>query len=144
MKKINLLVFLMILLIPFSVLADTNPSVKTLKTDTKKSTINYNGTMEDGSHAVMCKLYNSKGEEIDLLSSSVEDNKFSGSFTDVSSGTYNVACANYEGGEIKKVEVTVDTSKNPKTSDTGIYSIAMIIMSMFGLFGSALYLKKEK
>ena len=128
MKKI---LFLMICLfaIPTCILA-ANPSVKTLEMTNDSGTIKYNGTTEDGVYAVMCKLYNSKEEEIDLLSSSVENSKFEGSFTVSTSDNYKVACANYEGGEFKTVEVSVGkddiNTSNPKTYDNIGYYIAIL------------------
>ena len=152
MKKIRLLILTVLFAIPFTVQAATSPSVKTLEATTSGSTINYNGTMEDGSTAVMCKLYNSDNEEIDLLSSAVDDHAFSGNFANIASGTYNVACANYEGGEVKKVEVVITdsvttetTSNNPKTYDAGLTKpIAILTISAIGIVGSIVYLKKKQ
>ena len=111
MKKIGLFILIVLLVIPFSVMAAIKQSVKTLDANASGSTINYSGTMEDGSYAVMCKLYNSSDEELDLLSSSVDNNKFSGRFENLSDGTYNILCANYEGGEIKTVSVVIKNEK---------------------------------
>ncbi len=144
MKKISLFIFIMLLLIPFSVLAEELPSVKTLTAKANKSTINFNGTIEDGSHAVMCKLLNEKNEEIDLLSVAVSEEKFNGSFENVSNGTYNVACANYEGGEIEKIEVLVNESNNPKTSDSIFRYIMILLISSMGIFIGSVYLKKNR
>lgn len=115
MKKISLFIISILLIIPMSVLA-AEINVKTLKATATGTTINYNGTMEDGSYAVMCKLY--KGdEELDLLSSAVENNSFKGSFTAPSSGEYKVACANYEGGELKSVDIIIESEEKTTTND---------------------------
>lgn len=111
MKKISLLVLPLLLLIPLKVLGIENPKVLTLSANNESLEITYNGTVEAESHAVMCKLYNSSDEEIDLLSLSVDNNSFSGSFTVPDYGSYTVACANYEGGEIKKTEISVVKEK---------------------------------
>ena len=101
MKKLYLFLISLLLIIPFSVYAATTPRVLTLTAKSSGTTINYEGTIEEGSHAVMCKLYNSDNQEIDLLSSAVDNKAFEGSFENVEKGKYTVACANYEGGEIK-------------------------------------------
>lgn len=114
MKKGKLLL-LSSLLIPCSILA-ANPKVLTLTGEVKDNTINYSGTTEEGSHAVVCKLYNSKSEEVERFSTSVDNKEFEGSFKNVEAGDYTISCANYEGGEIKNVEVTVE--KQEKAEET--------------------------
>lgn len=118
MKKVSLLLITIILVIPFlSVKAAVTPKVLTLDATTNGTTISYNGTIEDGSSAVMCKLY--KGdEELDLLSSAVEDNNFSGSFTVTTKTTYKVACANYEGGDFKELTVSLSDDTETTTGTT--------------------------
>lgn len=148
MKKKYLITFALLLIIPLTVLAAT-PKVLTVSAERSGSIINYSGTTEDGVYAVMCKLYNSSDEEIDMLSSSVNNNEFTGSFTNISDETYSVACARYEGGEVKKVEVVekanVDkTSDNPQTYDPGIItSIIILIISIVVIVGTIIYLKKK-
>ena len=105
MKKIFLIIALFI--IPTCVFAADLPKVTKLDAILSNKEIKYNGEVEEGSYAVMCKLLSDE-EEIDLLSSPVSDNKFDGSFTVSDNGDYEIACANYEGGEIKKVSVTTD------------------------------------
>ena len=108
MKKFSILLFSLFLFVPFLVRAAENPNVLTLEASADGNTISYNGTMEDGSSAVMCKIYDSNNEEIDMLSSEVNDNSaFAGEFTVHANDEYKVSCANYEGGEIKSAEVTV-------------------------------------
>ena len=106
MKRL-LLVISLLLLFPLTVLADAKPKVLTLETTVEGSTINYSGTTEANSHAVMCKLYNSSGKEVNMLSVNVNNNSFTGTFTATSLGEYKVACANYEGGEIKEANANV-------------------------------------
>ena len=155
MKRIKYILLAFLLALPITVFA-ADPAVLTLNASATGSTVNYDGTMEDGSTAVMCKLVDSSEKEKDLLSSAVDNGSFSGSFENVPNGTYNVLCANYSGGDWKKVEVevkdstatetndviedgtsknsvdpTTDTSKssNPKTYDEGIkkYTINLVI-----------------
>lgn len=143
MKKISLLILAVLFIVPISVFAASTPRVLTLTAKSNGNTIEYNGTIEPGAYAVMCKLYNSSDEEIDLLSSQVSEEKFSGKFENVAAGKYNVACARYEGGEVKKAEVIVESKANPKTYDAGILgSIILVITSALGLTGTILYLKK--
>ena len=147
MKKIGLL--LMLFILPLSVSA-ASVNVKTLDAATEGKTIKYNGKMEDGSVAVMCKLYNGE-EEIDYLSSAVDSNKFEGSFTVTSDGTYKVACANYEGGEFKSTEVVVkeETTEEekkestPNTYDNILSIVAIAGISLATLVGITLYIRKE-
>ena len=156
MKRVKYLLLAFLLVLPITVFA-ASPNVLTLTASVTGSTVKYDGTMEDGSTAVMCKLVDSSEKEIDLLSSAVDNGSFSGSFENVANGTYNVLCANYEGGEWKKTEVEVkdsvvedisdviedETSKssvdpttdntskseNPKTYDEGIkkYTISLVV-----------------
>lgn len=130
MKKI-MVILIILLVMPVCVLAATTPQVLTLTADSSKKDINYKGTIEENSYAVMCKLYNDKDEEIDMLSSAVDEGKFEGNFTVEENGNYKVACANYEGGEIKTVDVKVDgveKENNPKTGDAiGLYVLIFSI-----------------
>ncbi len=149
MKKLGLMLLLLIL--PFGVSA-ASINVKALDTTVDGQTINYKGEMEDGSVAVMCKLY--EGDvEIDYFSSAVTANKFEGSFKVAKSGTYKVNCANYEGGEFKssEAEVVVDTAteevpaaKSPKTYDAILIAIAVLAISVVGIAVSARYFVKRK
>lgn len=115
MKKLGLLLCGLFIL-PFGVFATSNPKVTEINTDVYKNVISYTGTTEKGSHAVMCKLYNSKGDEVALLSTAVDNTKFKGKFNAPAADTYTIACANYEGGEIKKIEVTVE-EKNEESEN---------------------------
>ena len=123
MKKLGLLILLLVL--PFAVNAATSINVKSLDASVSGTTINYNGEMEDGSVAVMCKLYDGDNE-IDYLSSQVNSNKFEGSFSVDKAGTYKLRCANYEGGEIKEVEVTTTENKTNPTTGDAIYTYIAI------------------
>ena len=109
MKKRYLLLFLLLIL-PISVFAEAGTEVKTLEANKTNNTITFNGTTQDDTVAVMCKLYDHEDNEIDMLSVEVEDNKtFEGSFVTTQTGTFNVACANYEGGDFVIANITVDT-----------------------------------
>ena len=101
------LFLLLVLLLPLMVHADTFPKVLSLDATLDHNTINYSGTTESGSHAVMCKLLNSTGAEIDMLSVAIDNNEFEGTFITPTTGSYTVSCANYEGGAIKTKAVTV-------------------------------------
>ena len=107
MKK--LFVFILLIIPICFVKAASTPIVLTLEATADNNTVKYNGTIEVASHAVMCKLYNDKDEELDLLSSAVDAGKFEGSFVVSAKGDYKVACANYEGGDIKVATTNVET-----------------------------------
>ena len=147
MKKLGLLILLLVL--PFAVNAATSINVKSLDASVSGTTINYNGEMEDGSVAVMCKLYDGDNE-IDYLSSQVNSNKFEGSFSVDNAGTYKLRCANYEGGEIKEVEVTTTENKtNPTTKDPiytyiAIGAVALIVIGVVVVFLTKKGKKEEK
>lgn len=115
MKKV--LVLLLALVLPVTVFAAEAPKVTKLELSNNKTVITFKGEIEDDSVAVMCKLYDSKNEEIDLFSTSVSENKFEGTFTISNNDTYKVACANYDGGEIKAETIKVSDIVNPKTGD---------------------------
>lgn len=154
MKKIFLIIALFI--IPTCVFAADLPKVTKLDATLSNKEIKYNGEIEDGSYAVMCKLLNDKEEELDLLSSPVSDNKFDGTFTVSDDKKYQVVCANYEGGEFKTVDVKVDNETkienkveeakketNPKTGDNiGTY-VTLGLISLIGL-SNIIYLKRKR
>jgi len=110
MYKKYLFIITLLMFIPLCAFAKGYPKVLTLDAGSKDATINFEGTTEDTSHAVMCKLY-LDNKEVDKISLQVDNNKFSGSFENVELGKYAVACANYEGGEIKKIVVTLSSDK---------------------------------
>lgn len=161
MKKFSVLLIILLLFPFIYVEAASTPRVLTLDATKSDTTITYNGTIEDGSYAVMCKLLNNNNEEIDLLSSSVTNNSFEGSFVVSEKANYKVACANYEGGDIKEVEVSfdddivTDTNKNNtnakkvnnasnvKTSDNIIIFIMIGIISMCAII-SLIIIKKKR
>ena len=158
MKMIKYLL-LTLLLLPVTVLAASTPRVLTLEATENNKVINYNGTIEPGSTAVMCKLYDSSDVELDLLSSPVDNNEFEGSFAVSKKGTYKIRCANYEGGETKEVTVgaesisesskssalTTKKATNPKTYDKGIKSsVILFTVSSISMLISSIYLKKKK
>ena len=161
MKKFSVLLIILLLFPFIYVEAASTPRVLTLDATTSDTTITYNGTIEDGSYAVMCKLLNNNNEEIDLLSSSVTNNSFEGSFVVSEKVNYKVACANYEGGDIKEVEVSFDddtvtdinknntnakkvnNASNVKTSDNIIIFIMIGIISMCAII-SLIIIKKKR
>jgi len=110
MKKSYLLFVLLLLVFPLIVFAEEAPKVLTLETSVEGSIVNFNGTTESGSHAVMCKLYNSDSEEIDRLSVAVNNLQFEGQFATTEIGNYTVKCANYSGGEFKGANATVSSA----------------------------------
>ena len=144
MKKILTFIIGLIIFIPFSVKAI---AVKTLDATISGNTISYNGTIEDGSYAVMCKLLDKDSNEIDMLSTAVNSNKFEGTFTVESNGDYKVSCANYEGGDIKtvdvKVETAAETTKNVPTGDNVKTYVIVAIASIIAIAGATVYLKKR-
>ena len=145
MKKI--LVLLLAIVLPVTVFAAEAPKVTKLELKNDKTVITFKGEIEDDSVAVMCKLYDSKNEEIDLLSTSVSENKFEGTFAVTKNDTYKVACANYDGGEIKAETIKVSDIVNPKTGDlielyclVFAFCIAALILALM----APKYLKKRK
>ena len=146
MKKISLLVLTILLLLPITIFAATTPRVLTVDAEADGSTINYKGTTEDGVYAVMCKLYDSSDNEMDLLSSSVDSKEFKGSFSNVAAGDYKVSCARYEGGEIVSDDVMVagDVTANPKTSDNVLTYVLILVVALAGVIGGTLYIRKTK
>lgn len=107
MKKYIFTLLAIFLMIPAVVFAD-DPKVLTLETDINGNDITFSGTIESGSHAVMCKLYDNEDHEQDMLSVAVDNGAFSGAFTVTATGDYRVACANYEGGAVRSDTTSVD------------------------------------
>ena len=145
MKKYVLL--LIIAIFPFAFAsAATAPQVVSLETAVEGNVIKYNGEMEDGSFAVVCKLVDKDDKEVQDFSSAVDNHKFSGSFTVETAGDYTVRCAHFEGGEVKGAEATVTEvpSTNAKTGDFIHIYVIVGIVALIGLFGTVFYLKKIK
>lgn len=141
MKKV--LLALLLIVLPVTVFAAENLSVTKLELTNDKQVITFKGEMEDGSLAVMCKLYNSKDEEVDLYSTDVTANKFEGTFTVDKNDTYKVSCANYEGGEIKSETIVVKNA-NPKTGDSIYLYLTIGFISIIAIIGCTKFFKKEK
>ena len=121
MKKCLFTLFALFLMVP-TVFAGAQ-RVLTLETETEGNRVNFNGTIESGSHAVMCKLYDADNHEVDMLSVAVENGAFAGSFTVKTAGNYKVACANYEGGTIRS-DTTEVTNANPAPST---YTVRFVV-----------------
>ena len=137
MKKIVLL--LVLLLTPLTVLA-ANPKVTKLSAQLEDNVVTYQGEMESGSYAVMCKLYS--GEvEIDMKSVSVSNKKFEGTFKVTEKADYKLSCANWEGGEILSSDVKiVNVVEVPNTNDNVMGYVTLGSISFIGLI---VFLKKE-
>lgn len=148
MKKISLFIVSILLIIPFTVSAAEYKVVE-LNASSENTTIKYDGIMEAGSTAVMCKLYDSSSNELDYFSSAVDNTKFNGTFTAPKDGKYIVKCANYEGGDLKEATVTVGSttsksSKNPKTGDNILLYTSLMIISLLGISIISFRLRKNK
>ena len=144
MKKYVLL--LIIAIFPFAFAsAATAPQVVSLETTVEGNVIKYNGEMEDGSFAVVCKLIDKDDKEVQDFSSAVDNHKFSGSFTVETAGDYTVRCAHFEGGEVKGAEATVTEvpSTNAKTGDIVMLYVVMLIVGVVGAGAVTFYLVKK-
>ena len=108
MRKYIILLLTIFLVSPLSVFATEKPKVLTVEASLEGTRITYSGTTEDGVVAVMCKLYDEDTTEIDMLSLSVDNNSFEGTFTVSGTGDYTVSCANYDGGAIVNDDVAVE------------------------------------
>ena len=150
-KKINLFLLSLLLVLPLAVKAAEKPAVKTLEAKVDGTSIKYNGTMETGSVAVMCKLYSEEDVEVDIQSTAVSSLAFEDSFVALPAGKYYVVCANYDGGSTKKSEI-VEVTKlapvptgNPDTYDAGIRnSVILLTISAIAIAGYVIYLKKKE
>ena len=151
MKKL-LFLLVALFIVPTCILAATSPEITKLDAKVSGKDIKYNGETTDGAYAVMCKLLNSKDEELDLLSSPVSENKFDGTFTVAENGDYKVACAIYEGGNFKTVNVTISAEEsketkevkesNPKTADN-VLSYIIILSGCITLLGASILVRKR-
>ena len=143
MKKIGFL-FALLFVLPLVVFAD-EPKVLTLETKVDGAVISYNGTVEDGSSAVMCKLFNKSNEQVDMLSVAVDTNKFEGTFTVTEKGEYKVSCANYEGGDFKDATAVVEeVSSNPQTGDNIALWVSLLGVSVIGIVVAIVYVNKKR
>ena len=138
MKNKIILLISLFLIVPTVKAAELN--VKTVTTEALEGKIKYTGTTDEGVLAVSCSLFKGE-EELDIASNQVNNNTFEGSFN-VQSGTYTVKCANYEGGTI--VSSQEAKAQNPKTGDSIIKSVAILGISVAGLVGAAIVLKKNE
>ena len=123
MKKLGLFIIGILFIFPMTVFA-VGPQVTEVNVSVDGAKISYSGSTDEDITAVMCKLF--KGEdEVRTLSSSVDEQEFSGEFTAPSNGTYTVQCARYEGGKIvTSEEVTISSvvSNNNSTSNNTVNS----------------------
>ena len=147
MKKISLFIVALLLLFPVVVFALDGKEVDTVTASASGTTVKYSGTTIGGSTAVVCKLYNSNNEEVKRLSSAVSNDTFSGSFEAPAKGTYEVRCANYEGGEIKVATVKVttnptSTTTNPNTLDNIKVFVVLFISALILIPGIIVIRKK--
>ena len=141
MKKKLILLLAVFCLIPAVKAAELN--VKTLSASNKDNTITYSGTTDEGVLAVSCSLFNSKDEEIDISSNSVDNSKFEGKFTVSKNDTYTVKCANYEGGKIISASTEAKEVKNPQTGDNIVKFLMIGAISVVGIVGLGIYIKKN-
>ena len=145
MKKYVLL--LMIAIFPFIFAsAATSPQVVSLETTVEGSTIKYNGEMEEGSYAVVCKLFDKDDNELQDYSSAVDNHKFEGSFTVETTGDYTVRCAHFEGGTVKGAEASVNdipTSTNPHTGNSIMLYVGLLVVAIVGAGIGIFYLAKK-
>jgi len=111
MKKVMSYILMAVLLIPLGVKAELGVNVKTVTAIVNDNTITFNGTTQDNSVAVMCKLFDDSATpvEVDKLSVEVNNTAFTGNFIAEETGTYTVSCANYDGGTIVSDEAVVET-----------------------------------
>ena len=133
MKKI-LCLLAVLLMLPITVFA-ANPAVLTLDAKADNLIINYTGTVETGSTAVICELYDSSDVKVDYFSSEVNNGAFEGSVTSPKAGTYKLRCAHFEGGAVKEVEVSTVNTANPSTGDPiftyiAIGAVALIVVGI--------------
>lgn len=138
MKNKIILFVSLLLIVPTVKAAELN--VKTVTTESLEGKIKYTGTTDDGVLAVSCSLFKDE-EEMDIASNQVNNNTFEGTF-DVAGGTYTVKCANYEGGTIVSSEKAA--VKNPKTGDSVMKYVLILGISLTGLAGATLVLKKNE
>lgn len=150
MKKNCLILILGLLFIPIFVNA-ANPKVTSLKVSSDGYNIKYSGITENGSHAVMCKLFDKDSNEIDQLSSAVDNKQFKGELLANEDGSYTLSCANYEGGDFNSVNVTISTKeeksdvniKNPKTIDNILIYLGIALIAVIGIISTKIYFKKK-
>ena len=149
MKKILCLI-ISLFFIPIFVNAE-NPKVLSLKVENSGLNIKYSGTTEDGSHAVMCILFDKDSNEIDKLSSAVDNKQFKGELLANEDGSYTLSCANYEGGDFNSVNVIISTKeqksaanvKNPKTIDNILIYSGLGLIAIIGIVSTKIYFKKK-
>ena len=111
MKKVLFSLLLIMLIIPLGVRAEAGVNVKTVTATVDDNTILFEGTTQDDSVAVMCKLYDDSQPpvEVDKFSVEVENGTFAGMFIAAATGNYTVSCANYDGGTIVSDDAVVET-----------------------------------
>ena len=151
MKKI-IVILSLLFIFPITAFAAETPVISKLELANDKGVITYNGEVElpqysIPAYAVTCKLYNSKDEEVDILSTEVTDLKFNGSFTVVKNDTYKVSCANYESGTIKSETIEIKDVVNPKTGDNVYVYCLVLALCLAAAVIAAMYprfLKKVK
>lgn len=155
MKKILNIIFIgliLVMLVPFSVNAG---NISTLNVTSKNNNITISGTTESGVLAVAVLVYsNNELVHMDTCSNN-NSNKYSCKLNKVFAiGNYTVKVADYNGGNYisKNISIsdsgqnsqTTDKEANPKTFDNILIYVGIGSLSVIGLVGAGLYLKKKK
>lgn len=151
MKKVFSILFIglmTLIFLPFSVNA---LSISTLNLTNNNNKITVSGTTEDGVLAVAVFVY-SGDELVDMETCSNNSDNYSCELQkEFASGTYIVKVADYNGGDyiskdikIKLVNSNEEKTENPKTIDNVLLYMGIGIISLIGIFGCGVYIKKKK
>lgn len=152
MKKLFSIFFIVLMslvILPFNVNA---LSILTLNLENNNNKITVSGTTEEGVLAVAVFVYSSD-ELVDMETCSSSDSNYSCELKKAFiSGTYTVKVADYNGGDYisKDVKITTNNSNNdakednPKTLDNVLLYIGLGSVSLIGILGCGVYLKKKR
>ena len=154
MKKIILFIVTTFLVLPFTVNASTD--ITNLSASYSNNSVTITGDTSDSILAVAVILYDSTGTSIlRMVTDSVSNDSFSTKIDSINleaGSTYIVKVANYDGGNYyetsfkvaDKTTTTTTIEDNPQTSDEIMGSILLGSISLIGLIGSGLYIKKKR
>lgn len=154
MKKIILFIVATFLVLPFTVNASTD--ITNLSASYSNNSVTITGDTSDSILAVAVILYDSTGTSIlRMVTDSVSNDSFSTKIDSINleaGSTYIVKVANYDGGNYyetsfkvaDKTTTTTTIEDNPQTSDEIMGSILLGSISLIGLIGSGLYIKKKR
>lgn len=146
MKKILLFVIAVFLVLPMT--CNASSDITNLSASYSNKNVIVTGSTSDSILAVAVMLYDGTGTNVlRMVTDSVSNDTFDTTIDSINleAGTYIVKVANYEGGDYYETSFKVSTQSidNPQTNDNILKSIVISVVSILGIIGCIVFLKKR-